>query len=119
MRLGYTGPIVPASARHADFRRPCPPRTIELPWRDKLLQLELDWVGVEDSAYPPVVFLHEGLVSVSLWKECPEQLCRAHGLSGLVFSRYGYGRSTARPHDQRRRLVFMQRQAWELLPTLL
>jgi pimeloyl-ACP methyl ester carboxylesterase len=95
------------------------PRILELSWRDKLLQLELDWVGVADSAYPPVVFLHEGLGSVSLWKDFPERLCRAHGLSGLVFSRYGYGRSTARPHDERWPLDFMEQQAWEVVPALL
>jgi pimeloyl-ACP methyl ester carboxylesterase len=95
------------------------PRTVELPWRNKLLQLEFDWVGVAESVYPPVVFLHEGLGSVSLWKDFPETLCRAHGLSGLVFSRYGYGRSTARPHDERWPVDFMEQQAWEVMPALL
>lgn len=103
-------PISPSTAR---------PRTVELAWRDKLLQLELDWVGADESAYPPVVFLHEGLGSVSLWKDFPEQFCQAHGLTGLVFSRYGYGRSTPRPHGERWPVDFMEQQAREVVPALL
>jgi len=95
------------------------PHTVEIPWRNKLLQLELDWVGVAESACPPVVFLHEGLGSVSLWKDFPEKFCQAHGLTGLVFSRYGYGRSTARPHDERWPVDFMEQQARDVVPALI
>jgi pimeloyl-ACP methyl ester carboxylesterase len=98
-----------------DHRPPC----ATLRWRDQLLHLELDWVGVTDSAHPPVVFLHEGLGSVSLWKDFPDAFCRAHGLTGLVFSRYGYGRSTPRPHGERWPVDFMEQQAWDVLPALL
>lgn len=95
------------------------PPFAEIEWRGRSLRLELDWVGVADSSYPVVVFLHEGLGSVGLWKDFPERFCRAHGLTGLVFSRYGYGRSTPRPADERWPVDFMQRQAWEVLPSLL
>jgi pimeloyl-ACP methyl ester carboxylesterase len=63
--------------------------------------------------------MHEGLGSVSLWKDFPDAFCRAHGLTGLVFSRYGYGRSTARPLDERWPVDFMHQQAWDVLPALL
>ena len=95
------------------------PRLIELPWRDKVLRLELDWVGLAESAYPPVIFLHEGLGSISLWKDFPEKFCQANGLTGLLFSRYGYGRSTPRPHDERWPVDFMEQQAREVMPALL
>jgi pimeloyl-ACP methyl ester carboxylesterase len=95
------------------------PRTVELSWRNKPLQLELDWVGVAQSAHPLVVFLHEGLGSVSLWKDFPEKFCQAHGLTGLVFSRYGYGDSTPRPHGERWPVDFMEQQAREVVPALL
>jgi pimeloyl-ACP methyl ester carboxylesterase len=95
------------------------PRCAVIPWRDKLLHLELDWVGAATSADPPVVFLHEGLGSVSLWKDFPDAFCRAHGLTGLVFSRYGYGRSTPRPHDERWPVDFMEQQARDVVPALL
>jgi pimeloyl-ACP methyl ester carboxylesterase len=98
-----------------------PPATqpfADIAWRGKLLRLELSWVGVPDSRHPAVVFLHEGLGSVAQWKDFPERFCAALGLRGLVFSRYGYGRSTPRPHDERWAPDFMHRQAWEVLPAL-
>jgi pimeloyl-ACP methyl ester carboxylesterase len=94
------------------------PDFIDLDWRGKPLRLELAWVGQPASAHPVVVFLHEGLGSVALWKDFPERFCRAHGLSGLVFSRYGYGGSTPRPLEEPLSLDFMERQAWEVLPAL-
>ena len=47
---------------------------------------------------PLLVFLHEGLGSISMWKDFPERLCEAGGFRGLVFSRPGYGRSTPRDY---------------------
>ena len=46
---------------------------------------------------PTLVFLHEGLGSVALWRDWPQQLCQRLGLAGLVYSRQGYGQSDARP----------------------
>jgi pimeloyl-ACP methyl ester carboxylesterase len=67
---------------------------------------------------PLVVFLHEGLGSVSMWKDYPQRLCDAGGYRGLVFSRPGYGRSTPRAPAERWPVDFMQRQAEHLLPRL-
>jgi pimeloyl-ACP methyl ester carboxylesterase len=83
------------------------------------LRLEYQWVGAADSRHPTVVFLHEGLGSVALWKDFPERLCQAAGMRGLVYSRAGYGRSTPRPHDEKWPVNFMHHQAWEVLPALL
>jgi pimeloyl-ACP methyl ester carboxylesterase len=94
------------------------PGFVDLDWKGTPLRLELARVGVPDSSHPVVVFLHEGLGSVALWKDFPEHFCRAHGLTGLVFSRYGYGRSTPRPPDAPLPPDFMERQAWEVLPSL-
>lgn len=68
---------------------------------------------------PLMVFLHEGLGSVSMWRDFPARLCAAGNWRGLVFSRPGYGRSTPRPHDVRWRADFMHRQAIDVLPSLL
>ena len=46
---------------------------------------------------PTLVFLHEGLGSVALWRDWPQKLCQRLGLPGLVYSRQGYGQSDARP----------------------
>lgn len=48
-------------------------------------------------ASPTLVFLHEGLGSVSAWREFPAQLAAATGLAALVVSRAGYGRSPRKP----------------------
>jgi pimeloyl-ACP methyl ester carboxylesterase len=88
----------------------------EITWRGQPVRLEYQWVGVQDSAYPIVVFLHEGLGSVALWKDFPHQFCSSKGFTGLVFSRYGYGRSTPRPKEERWPVSFMHAQAHEVLP---
>ena len=93
-------------------------RFARLEWRGQALQLEYRWVGAAGSRVPPVVFLHEGLGSVAMWKDFPQRLCADHGLKGLVFSRYGYGQSTPRPHDEHWTPDFMHAQAHEVLPAL-
>ena len=45
----------------------------------------------------PIVFLHEGLGSVSMWRDWPGTVCSASGRAGLVYSRRGYGQSSATP----------------------
>ena len=89
-----------------------------LDWRGRPLRLEYQWVGDAASAPSPVVFLHEGLGSIAMWKDFPERFCTEHGLRGLVFSRYGYGRSTPKPPDERWTPAFMHAQAHEVLPLL-
>jgi pimeloyl-ACP methyl ester carboxylesterase len=87
-------------------------------WNGAPLAIEYAWVGAAQSKHPVVVFLHEGLGSLSMWKQFPHQFCEANGLRGLVFSRYGYGNSTARPVAERWGPDFMHRQAFEVLPPL-
>lgn len=45
---------------------------------------------------PTLVFLHEGLGCVSLWRDWPDRLAAATGLAAFVYSRRGYGRSVTR-----------------------
>jgi pimeloyl-ACP methyl ester carboxylesterase len=92
---------------------------VELDWRGRPLSLEYQWVGSDDAGRPVVVFLHEGLGSVAMWKDFPQRFCDEHGLRGLVYSRYGYGESTPRPAHERWAPDFMHRQAHEVLPALL
>ncbi len=88
----------------------------EIQWKDKEIRLEYQWVGVKHSDYPVVVFLHEGLGSIALWKDFPEKFCQANGFTGLIFSRYGYGLSTPRPADEKWSSNFMHEQAHQVLP---
>jgi pimeloyl-ACP methyl ester carboxylesterase len=92
---------------------------VEIDWQGRPVRLEVERVGAApESGRPMVVFLHEGLGSVAMWRGFPAAFCEGHGFSGFVFSRYGYGRSTPRPPGEAWSPDFMHRQAFELLPTL-
>jgi pimeloyl-ACP methyl ester carboxylesterase len=70
----------------------------------------------------PIVFLHEGLGSVSMWRDWPAQVCAATGRAGIVYSRRGYGESDGVPDVRgqgRLRPDYMHREASEVLPRLL
>jgi pimeloyl-ACP methyl ester carboxylesterase len=83
------------------------------------VRIEYQWVGSGDRRAPLVVFLHEGLGSVAMWRDFPARLCEALGATGLVYSRPGYGRSTPRAPGEAWTTDFMHRQAGEVLPALL
>jgi pimeloyl-ACP methyl ester carboxylesterase len=64
-----------------------------------------------------IVMLHEGLGSIAMWKDFPEQLARATGCGLLVYSRYGHGRSER--IGEKRSVDFMHHEAKVVLPELL
>jgi len=66
---------------------------------------------------PTLVFLHEGLGSISQWRDFPERIVAASGLPALVYARYGYGQSDVLREP--RGVDFMQREALDVLPELL
>lgn len=74
-----------------------------------------------------IVMLHEGLGSVSMWRDFPRQLAAASAHTVVAYSRLGYGRSDALPDSSdpqgpRRNLRqpdYMHREAFEVLPALL
>ena len=59
------------------------------------VRLECLWQRPEgaDADAPTLVFLHEGLGCVELWRDYPAKLAEATGLPAFVYSRRGYGRS--------------------------
>jgi pimeloyl-ACP methyl ester carboxylesterase len=69
-----------------------------------------------DLAGPPLVFLHEGLGSVELWREFAEDVVAGSGHMGLVYSRYGNGWST--PLTEPRKPDYMHVEAIETLPSI-
>ena len=89
------------------------------------LQVEWAWCEPEGlhekdrQSTPLMVFLHEGLGSLSMWRDFPAQLCQALGCRGLVYSRPGYGQSTPRAPDENWGSDFMHQQAQQVLPALL
>jgi pimeloyl-ACP methyl ester carboxylesterase len=70
-----------------------------------------------DRPGPTLVFLHEGLGSVALWRDFPRRVAEAAALPALVYSRAGYGRSTAL--DAPRAPRYMHDEALATLPALL
>lgn len=60
------------------------------------IELEVETIGAGRPGARLMVFLHEGLGSLAGWGDWPRALCEATGCRGLVFSRFGYGRSQAR-----------------------
>ena len=92
---------------------------VEIEATSRLLRIEHQWIARERGHAPLIVFLHEGLGSVSTWKDFPQLLCEAAGCRGLLYSRPGYGRSTPRPPNEAWAIDFMHRQAYDVLPALL
>ena len=66
---------------------------------------------------PTLVFLHEGLGCIELWRDFPENLCDALGLNGLVYSRQGYGASDPIPLP--RPMDFMHQEAINVISPIL
>lgn len=85
-------------------------------------RIEYRWVGhrgtaLHDAALPVLVFLHEGLGCVALWKDFPDSVAAATGLPALVYSRIGYGGSD--PCALPRPLTYMHHEGEAVLPELL
>lgn len=79
--------------------------------------LEYRMIGPAPDQAPTIVMLHEGLGSAALWGDFPDRLQAVTGLGVFVYSRAGYGASSAvtlpRPLD------YMHREALDVLPKLL
>lgn len=82
-------------------------------------RIEYRWAGsaLRDTALPVLVFLHEGLGCVALWKDFPDQVAQATGLPTLVYSRIGYGSSS--PCALPRPITYMHDEGEKGLPDLL
>jgi pimeloyl-ACP methyl ester carboxylesterase len=79
-------------------------------------RLEYRWLGSPAGEAPTIVFLHEGLGSITQWRDFPAALCERTGCSGLVYNRRGYGGSDAMDRLTPR---FMHREALDVLPRVL
>lgn len=107
----------------------------------RMNRIEIEGVGLELLHIPgpanraPLVFLHEGLGSVTLWRQrgrdWPAELCSASGRAGWIYSRRGYGQSDPIPDVRgepgqegfwtrgRHGPDYMHREAWRVLPAIL
>ena len=104
-------------------------------------RIEIAGIGLEVAHIPgpaspaPLVFLHEGLGSVAMWRQrgqhWPAALCAVTQRAGWLFSRRGYGQSDlvtdvrGEPrwegewHVGRHGPDYMHHEAWSVLPQLL
>jgi pimeloyl-ACP methyl ester carboxylesterase len=80
-------------------------------------RLEYRRIGIARTGRPTLVFLHEGLGSVSMWRGFPARVAGATRCSAVVFSRRGYGKSELL--TERRTVRYMHDEAEEVLPELL
>lgn len=70
-----------------------------------------------DSRKPLLVFLHEGLGCIRMWKKFPQLLCEATGCPGLLYERQGYGLSSAQPAQ--RSIHYLHQSALVELPAVI
>jgi pimeloyl-ACP methyl ester carboxylesterase len=103
----------------------------DVPMADTRLEVLHIPAAAGAAARAPLVFLHEGLGSVAMWRDWPQAVCARTGREGWVYSRRGYGRSepvpdvrgppTAVGGIRTGRLLpdYMHHEAWNVLPPLL
>lgn len=80
-------------------------------------RIEYEFIHNAQASEPALVFLHEGLGSIAMWKDFPARCAQATGCGALVYSRYGYGNSDALKEP--RAVDFMHDEALKTLPELL
>lgn len=80
-------------------------------------RLEYHWIHASKKGAPTVVFLHEGLGSIAMWKDFPAKLAAATGCATMIYSRVGHGKSERLPTPHQ--VDYLHVQALEVLPRLL
>jgi pimeloyl-ACP methyl ester carboxylesterase len=80
-------------------------------------RLEIRRIPAARSAAPTLIFLHEGLGCVGLWRDFPDRVAAATGCGALIYSRFGYGASD--PAALPRPLGYMHDEALAVLPEVL
>lgn len=80
-------------------------------------RLHYEWAGPEPTDAATLVFLHEGLGSVSMWRDFPHALAEATGCGMLNYSRWGHGGSA--PIAEARGVEYMHNEALNSLPEVL
>ena len=79
-------------------------------------RLEYRWIA-GNAERPTLIFLHEGMGSLAMWKDFPDALANATDCPALVYSRYGYGWSDTLTEPFQP--DYMHREAGDALPDLM
>lgn len=80
-------------------------------------RLEYRWIPPAVAGRPTLVFLHEGLGCIAIWKDFPARVAAETGCGALIYTRKGYGRSTGVVPP--RPLRYMHEEALTTLPQIL
>lgn len=77
------------------------------------------WVRPQNATpdLPVVVFLHEGLGCIPMWKDFPERIAQLTGLPCFIYDRQGYGKSA--PFSGPRELEYLDTYGRKELPAVL
>jgi pimeloyl-ACP methyl ester carboxylesterase len=103
---------------NAGLRIELTPATVAMPFIDiRNRRLDYERIEVAPAGSPTLVFLHEGIGSVAMWRDFPGRVVHATGCNALVYSRCGYGNSE--PLREPRAVGYMHDEALVVLPELL
>ncbi len=80
-------------------------------------KLEYQSMGLLADRSPTLVWLHEALGCVAMWKDLPAEMSSRTGCGCLNYSRQGHGRSE--PMTEIRGVDYLHREAWDVLPAVL
>lgn len=81
------------------------------------VKLEIKSILHENSTLAPIIFLHEGLGSVALWKNFPAKIAKSTRRDVIIYSRLGMGNSSSL--TRARNINYMHEEATYYLPKLL
>ncbi len=80
-------------------------------------KIEIQWHNENRKNLPTLIFIHEGLGCVRMWKDFPKKLSELTGCPAFVYSRFGYGKSDPSPLPWK--MNFMHMEALKILPQIL
>jgi pimeloyl-ACP methyl ester carboxylesterase len=80
-------------------------------------RIDYEWLGPRPADAPTIVFLHEGLGCVEMWRDFPQRVVDETGCGALIYSRAGYGHSDK--IELPRPVRFMHDEALIVLPDIL
>ena len=107
----------PPDARRADSGPELGTRTFAVRAGKHTLQAMTLAPAGASAGQPTLVLLHDGLGSISQWRDFPQQLVAATGLPALVYDRVGHGGSD--PLSAARDVHYLFREAGESVPAVL
>jgi len=89
---------------------------LDLP-EGRIAARRIDPPGGAAADAPAMVFLHEALGCIAMWRDVPERLVALTGLPALVYDRHGHGLSDRMA--RRREPDYLDRESFDILPRVL